>query len=55
MALTASTLKRSDCVVVLTNHSPVDYGLVLRHAAIIVDTRNQYAGVRRRTRPIIRW
>jgi hypothetical protein len=26
----------------LTNHSQVDYTLVLRHAPVIVDTRNQY-------------
>ena len=44
--LAAAALKHSDCVVVLTNHSRVDYGLILRHAPVIVDTRNQYAGVR---------
>ena len=44
-ALTASGLKRADCVVVLTNHSNVDYGLVLRHAPVVLDTRNQYRGV----------
>jgi UDP-N-acetyl-D-glucosamine dehydrogenase len=45
-ALTAAALRRCDCVVVLTNHSRVDYGLILRAAPVIVDTRNQYAGVR---------
>ena len=40
--LTAARIKRSDCVVILTNHSNVDYDLLLRHAASIVDTRNQY-------------
>jgi UDP-N-acetyl-D-glucosamine dehydrogenase len=44
--LTAAALKRSDCVVLLTNHSRVDYKLVLRTAPAVVDTRNQYAGVR---------
>ena len=46
-ALTASTLRRSDCVVLLTNHSTVDYGLVLRYAPVIVDTRNQYGSLSR--------
>ncbi len=40
--LTESVLRRSDCVVLLTNHSQVDYGFVLKHAPVIVDTRNQY-------------
>ena len=43
--LTASTLKRSDCVVLLTNHTKVDYALILRHAPVIVDTRNQYGNL----------
>ena len=40
--LTAAQLARSECVVILTNHSNVDYALILRHAPVIVDTRNQY-------------
>ncbi len=40
--LTVKTLKACDCVVLLTNHSNVDYGLVARHAPVIMDTRNQY-------------
>ncbi len=40
--LSAAGLKRQDCVVILTNHSTVDYDLILRHAPLIVDTRNQY-------------
>ncbi len=42
VTLTEPTLKRSDCVVILTNHSNVDYDLILRAAPLIVDTRNQY-------------
>ena len=42
--LTAAAIRRSQCVVILTNHSAVDYDLVLRHAPVIVDTRNQYRG-----------
>ena len=40
--LTRATLRGADCVVLLTNHSKVDYELVRRHAPVIVDTRNQY-------------
>ena len=44
--LTPATLRRCDCAVVLTNHSKVDYALVLRHAPAVVDTRNQYQATR---------
>ena len=46
VALTAATLRRAACVVLLTNHSNVDYPFVLRHAKVIVDTRNQYGSTR---------
>ncbi|MDP3703742.1 MAG: nucleotide sugar dehydrogenase [Candidatus Omnitrophota bacterium] len=51
--LTAAALRRSQCVVILTNHSAVNYDLVLRHAPIIVDTRNQYREVSRASRRIV--
>ena len=38
--LTANTLARADCVVIVTDHSSVDYELVRRQGRIIVDTRN---------------
>jgi len=44
--LTAATLKRTDCVVLLTNHSTVDYRMLAKRAPVIVDTRNQYSGSR---------
>ena len=50
--LTADCVRRMDCVVILTNHTNVDYGLLLRHAPVIVDTRNQYAGSRRSDRVV---
>ena len=40
--LTASTLRRADCAVILTDHSRVDYDMILEHALAIVDTRNHY-------------
>lgn len=39
-ALTAETLGRADCVVIVTDHSAVDYDLVRRQGRLIVDTRN---------------
>ncbi len=50
--LTAALVKGSQAVVLLTNHSTVDYALILKHAQVIVDTRNQYAGVRRNRRVV---
>jgi UDP-N-acetyl-D-glucosamine dehydrogenase len=39
--LTAATLKKSDCVVIATDHSKVDYSLILKHAKLIFDTRGK--------------
>lgn len=38
--LTAETLAAHDAVVIVTNHSNVDYELVVTHAPLVVDTRN---------------
>jgi UDP-N-acetyl-D-glucosamine dehydrogenase len=38
--LTPEQLRKVDCVVVVTDHSKVDYGLVSTHAAVVVDTRH---------------
>jgi UDP-N-acetyl-D-glucosamine dehydrogenase len=38
--LTAETVAAADCVVVVTDHSGVDYALVSRHARTVVDTRH---------------
>jgi UDP-N-acetyl-D-glucosamine dehydrogenase len=40
--LTAETLSHCDAVVVVTDHTQVDYELVLKHAQLIVDTRGVY-------------
>ena len=32
-------LAEADCVVVVTDHSSVDYGFIARHAAVVVDNR----------------
>ena len=44
-ALDAKRVARSDCVVIVTNHSSIDYALLGEHAPLIVDTRNVMAQV----------
>jgi len=44
--LDAATLREQDLVVITTGHSGVDYRLVMREAAAIVDTRNALKEVR---------
>lgn len=41
--LTAEELRAADCVLILTDHSNVDYALVTREARLVVDTRNATA------------
>ena len=38
--LTPALLKKSDCVVVITDHSVYDYEGLVQHASLILDTRN---------------
>jgi UDP-N-acetyl-D-glucosamine dehydrogenase len=38
--LTLGFIKKQDCVVVLTDHTALDYSLVVKNAKIILDTRN---------------
>jgi UDP-N-acetyl-D-glucosamine dehydrogenase len=45
--LTAETLSGADCVVIVTDHSHIDYPLIARSARLVVDTRNALARLRR--------
>ena len=38
--LSAETLRAADCVVIVTDHSSIDYGLIAREAKLVVDTRH---------------
>jgi len=38
--LDEAVISEADCVLVVTDHSSVDYELVAKHASIVVDTRN---------------
>jgi UDP-N-acetyl-D-glucosamine dehydrogenase len=42
--LTPAFLGAQDCVLIVTDHSAVDYAEVVRHARLVVDTRNATAG-----------
>jgi UDP-N-acetyl-D-glucosamine dehydrogenase len=42
--LTPEVLKSADVALLITDHSVVDYDLVLKHAPLIVDTRGIYRG-----------
>jgi UDP-N-acetyl-D-glucosamine dehydrogenase len=42
---TAATLRKADCVVVVTDHTAFDYGMVGRESKVVVDTRNAMKGV----------
>ena len=40
VALTPETVKKADCVIIVTDHAAVDYKLIARHARATVDTRH---------------
>jgi UDP-N-acetyl-D-glucosamine dehydrogenase len=42
--LTEAFLAAQDAVLIVTDHSSVDYAWVVRHAPLVVDTRNATAG-----------
>src|SRR3989344_4305928 len=46
IALTKANLSKFDCVVIATDHTRVNYALVLKNARLIFDARNVYKGVR---------
>jgi UDP-N-acetyl-D-glucosamine dehydrogenase len=43
--LTPEFLAEQDCVVIVTDHSAYDFEEIVRHSALVVDTRNATAGV----------
>jgi UDP-N-acetyl-D-glucosamine dehydrogenase len=42
--VTPRTLAAYDAVIIVTNYTSFDYDMILRHARLIVDTRNVYPG-----------
>jgi len=47
VALTPRKLAAADCVLIVTDHSSIDYARLVRHAKLVVDTRNATKKVRR--------
>ena len=52
--LTPAVVKSVDCVVILTDHSTMDYDLIVRHAPVVVDTRNATRAVQNGSDKIIK-
>jgi len=44
--LSAEALEKADAVVIVTDHSAIDYPFVVRHARLLIDTRNATAACR---------
>ncbi|MFJ5566069.1 nucleotide sugar dehydrogenase [Lysinibacillus xylanilyticus] len=42
VSLTKEIIQKADAVVILTNHTTIDYSLIDQHAALIFDTRNTH-------------
>ena len=40
VALDSATVAAADCVMIVTDHSSLDYPMIRRHAKLVVDTRN---------------
>src|SRR5215469_7987300 len=38
-------IEKSDCVLIVTDHSDYDYGWIAEHASLVVDTRNAMRGI----------
>jgi UDP-N-acetyl-D-glucosamine dehydrogenase len=45
--LTERNLSRADLVIVVTDHSSYDFGMIVRHSAMVLDTRNATRAVTR--------
>jgi UDP-N-acetyl-D-glucosamine dehydrogenase len=52
--LTPASLRKYDCVLIATDHSSVDYELVCRHAALVVDTRNATGRKKRPAKRVVK-
>jgi UDP-N-acetyl-D-glucosamine dehydrogenase len=43
--LDQATVQQADCVLIVTNHSNIDWQMIADHAALVVDSRNAMANV----------
>ena len=51
--LTRDAVDSADAVIIVTDHSDVDYGFVLRHAQLVIDTRNATGPLRKEGDPVL--
>ncbi len=54
VSLTSSLLRRIDAAVIVTDHSSVDYKWVVKHAPLIIDTRNVTKGMKQWKNKIVK-
>ena len=52
--LTEKFLRRLDAVVVVTDHSQIDYGWIVKHSSLVVDTRNVTKNLRGFAKKIVK-
>lgn len=52
--LTERLLRRMDAVVVVTDHSEIDYSWIVKHAPLLIDTRNVTKGLDRWKKKIVK-
>jgi len=52
--LTETMLKSYDCVLISTDHSAYDYGWIVKHARLVLDTRNATANVKTGRKKIVK-
>lgn len=54
VALTKENLARFDCVLIATNHSLYEWDFIVKHAQLVVDTRNSTQNVRESRHKIVK-
>jgi UDP-N-acetyl-D-glucosamine dehydrogenase len=53
-ALTPEFLAEQDCILIATDHSSYDYAFIVKHAKLVVDTRNATKGVKEHREKIVK-
>lgn len=48
------TIEAADCVIIITDHQAVDHKAVVKHARLVLDTRNALRGIHPRPKKLIR-
>ena len=52
--LTPAFLAEQDCALIVTDHSACDYELVVRHAPLVIDTRNATRNVKQGREKVVK-